>query len=97
MDVTVTAIINIEPERIGFTVAPNPNNGSFQLNFRVDGREDLGVSVLNAAGQEVYRQSKSRFSGTFRETIRLNKSQPGVYMIKVSHGLNQYLKRMVIL
>jgi hypothetical protein len=97
MDVTVTAIINIEPERIGFTVAPNPNNGSFLLNFKVEGREDLGVAVLNAAGQEIYRQTKPKFSGTFRETIRLNKSQPGVYMIKVSHGLNQYMKRMVVL
>ena len=96
-DVTVTTIINLAPESIGFTLAPNPNNGSFQLNFSVSGREDLAISVLNASGQEVYRQSKSRFSGTYKENIRLNKPKPGVYMIKVTHGLNQYMKRMVVL
>jgi hypothetical protein len=96
-DVTVTTIINLAPESIGFTLAPNPNNGSFLLNFNVSGREDLAISVLNASGQEVYRQSKSRFSGTYKENIRLNKPKPGVYMIKVTHGLNQYMKRMVVL
>jgi hypothetical protein len=78
-------------------VAPNPNNGSFLLSFSVSGREDLAISLLNTSGQEVYRQSKPRFSGTFKENIRLNKVQPGVYMIKVTHGLNQYMKRMVVL
>ncbi|MEN9950506.1 MAG: hypothetical protein RLY85_1258 [Bacteroidota bacterium] len=96
-DVTVTAIINVAPERIGFSVAPNPNNGSFLLTFSVSGREDLAISLLNTSGQEVYRQSKARFSGTFKENIRLNKVQPGVYMIKITHGLNQYMKRMVVL
>ncbi|MEY4628291.1 MAG: hypothetical protein RLZZ595_617 [Bacteroidota bacterium] len=96
-DVTVTSVINVAPERIGFTVAPNPNNGNFNLTFSVTGKEDLGISVLNAEGREVYRQTQANFSGNYKGSLRLNNPKAGVYLIKITHGLNQYMKRMVIL
>jgi len=97
LDVTVTSVINVAPERIGFTVAPNPSNGNFNLNFSVTGKEDLGIAVLNSEGREVYRQTQANFSGNYKGSIRLQNAKPGVYLIKITHGLNQYLKRIVIL
>jgi hypothetical protein len=96
-DVTVTSVINVAPEKIGFTVAPNPNNGNFNLSFNVTGRENLGIAVINAEGREVYRQTQANFSGNFKGSIRLNNPKAGIYLIKITHGLNQYMKRMVIL
>ena len=96
-DVIVTSVINVAPEKISFTVAPNPNNGNFNLSFNVTGREDLGIAVINAEGREVYRQTQANFSGNFKGSIRLNNPKAGVYLIKITHGLNQYMKRMVIL
>jgi hypothetical protein len=96
-DVTVTSVINVAPEKIGFTVAPNPNNGNFNLSFNVTGRENLGIAVINAEGREVYRQTQDNFSGNFKGSIRLNNPKAGIYLIKITHGLNQYMKRIVIL
>ena len=90
-------IINIAPEKIGFTVAPNPNNGNFNLSFNVTGREDLGIAVINSEGREVYRQTQANFTGNFKGSIRLNSPKAGIYLIKITHGLNQYIKRVVIL
>ena len=96
-DVTVTSVINVAPERIGFTVAPNPSNGNFNLTFNVTGKEDLGIAVLNSEGREVYRQTQANFTGNYKGGIRLQNAKPGVYLIKITHGLNQYMKRVVIL
>jgi hypothetical protein len=96
-DVTVTSVINVAPERIGFTVAPNPSNGNFNLTFSVTGKEDLGIAVLNSEGREVYRQTQANFTGNYKGSIRLQNAKPGVYLIKITHGLNQYMKRVVIL
>jgi Subtilase family/Secretion system C-terminal sorting domain/GEVED domain len=96
-DVTVTSVINVAPEKIGFSVAPNPSNGNFNLSFSVTGKEDLGIAVLNSEGREVYRQSQANFSGNYKGSIRLQNAKPGVYLIKITHGLNQYIKRVIIL
>ena len=96
-DVTVTSVINVAPEKIGFSVAPNPSNGNFNLSFSVTGKEDLGIAVLNSEGREVLRQTQANFSGNYKGSIRLQNAKPGVYLIKITHGLNQYIKRVVIL
>ena len=96
-DITVTSVINIAPERIGFAVAPNPSNGNFNLTFNVTGKEDLGIAVLNSEGREVYRQTQANFTGNYKGSIRLQNAKPGIYLIKITHGLNQYMKRIVIL
>jgi hypothetical protein len=96
-DVTVTSVINVAPERIGFSVAPNPSNGNFNLTFSVTGKEDLGIAVLNSEGREVYRQKQPNFTGNYKGSIRMQNAKPGVYLIKITHGLNQYMKRIVIL
>jgi hypothetical protein len=96
-DVTVTSIINVAPDKIGFTVAPNPSNGNFNLSFSVTGREDLAIAVLSSEGREVFRQTQANFSGNYKRSISLQNAKPGVYLIKITHGFNQYIKRVIIL
>lgn len=96
INVVVTAVNNVDPSKIGMLIAPNPNRGQFRIQFNVKNRETLDISVLNITGQQVYRKSYDKFSGEFNETINLQNVSPGIYMLKVTHGDNHYLKRMVI-
>ena len=96
-DVTVTSIINVAPDKIRFTIAPNPSNGNFNLSFGVTGREALAIAVLSSEGREVFRQSQANFSGNYKRSISLQNAKPGVYLIKITHGFNQYIKRVIIL
>jgi hypothetical protein len=66
------------------------------VQFRVKGREQLDIAVLNISGQQVYRQSYDTFSGDFNQNIQLPKVAPGIYMLKVTHGKDHYLKRILI-
>jgi hypothetical protein len=96
LNVVVTSVNNVDPARIGLLLAPNPNKGVFNVQFRVKGREQLDITVLNISGQQVYRQSYDKFSGDFNQNIQLPKVAPGIYMLKVTHGNDHYLKRILV-
>jgi hypothetical protein len=96
LNVVLTAINNVDPAKIGLVLAPNPNQGTFNLRFRVTGREDLNISILNVSGQQVYRRTYDRFSGEFNQAISLKDVQPGVYMLRINHGNDYYVRRILI-
>jgi hypothetical protein len=96
LNVVLTAINNVDPAKIGLVLAPNPNQGAFNLRFRVSGRENLNISILNVAGQQVYRRTYDRFSGEFNEAISLRDVPPGVYMLRINHGNDYYVRRILI-
>jgi hypothetical protein len=96
INVVITAVVNVDPVKIGLNVSPNPSTGNFNVRFRVNGREDLYVEVLSTTGQQVYSRSLSRFSGEFNEQLRLPNPASGIYLLKITHGREQYLKRLLI-
>ena len=96
LNVVVTSVNNIDPAMIGLLLAPNPNKGAFNVRFRVKGREDLNIAVLNVTGQQVYQKSFNKFSGEFNDRITLNDVSPGIYMLKITHGQDHYIKRLLI-
>lgn len=96
INLILTALNNIDPSKIGLLLAPNPNKGQFRLAFNVKKKEALDIQVLSMAGQHVYHKTYDSFVGDFSETIRLPNVSAGIYMLKVTHGNDHYIKRMVI-
>jgi hypothetical protein len=95
-NVIVTAINNVDPARIGLLLAPNPNAGRFNVRFRVSGRENLDIAVLTMTGQQVYKKTYDRFSGEFNDQIELKDTPSGVYMLKITHGNDHYIRRILV-
>ena len=95
-NVIVTAVNNVDPAKIGLLLAPNPNRGRFNVIFRVNGRENLDIAVLNMTGQQVYKKTYDRFSGEFNDQIELKDAPSGVYMLKITHGNDHYIRRIVV-
>jgi hypothetical protein len=95
-NVIVTAVNNVDPAKIGLLLAPNPNRGRFNVIFRVNGREKLDIAVLNMTGQQVYKKTYDRFSGEFNDQIELKDAPSGVYMLKITHGNDHYIRRIVV-
>lgn len=99
--VTVTVIPNVGVEDALFggsdlKLFPNPNNGTFQLSFNQLVRKDMEITVSNMIGQKVFQRSLNRFEGEYNETISLGSSAKGVYFVKVSDGVNQMVKKVVV-
>ncbi|MCB0698477.1 MAG: T9SS type A sorting domain-containing protein [Chitinophagales bacterium] len=84
-DITVrilTSVGDVEDEH-KLSLYPNPNNGTFVLSGKVDGREELYIDIINALGQKVYSTTVIPDKGTFRKEINLNNIANGTYLLRV--------------
>ena len=79
----------------GFSIYPNPNNGSFNVKLNSASNNDIKISVFDIRGREVFNNIY-KASTVFNETIRLDKVQSGIYMLQVSDGLNKQTKKVII-
>lgn len=80
---------------VDFRVYPNPNNGSFTINFTADDTNLVDVQVLDLRGREVYSKTYSNQS-LFNETIGLDGIQSSIYLLKVKNGNQSVTKKIVI-
>jgi subtilase family protein/GEVED domain-containing protein/type IX secretion system substrate protein len=81
---------------IGLTVTSNPNPGVFQLQFYFPTTDNLNVSMYNALGQRVYSAAYPDFTGTFYRQMDMENLASGVYVLKIIHGNNSYIQKIII-
>lgn len=81
-------------------VYPNPTDGG-GFNIRLEGFQQvdqLKIQVFDMLGREVYQQTSATFNRSFYdEAINdLIQLKSGIYIVKVSDGLSEYNKRVMI-
>ena len=81
---------------IGLKATPNPNNGSFRLQFYIAQSANVGVSVVNMLGQKIYDASYPSFGGFFSNTVDLGAVSGGMYVLKVQVGDKKYLEKIMV-
>ena len=77
------------------SVFPNPNTGSFNLNFSNVGNLSYEVSVKNLIGQTIVTETLD-VNGSLDKTYDLNNEGKGVYFITISNGINEDTQRVVV-
>ena len=78
-----------------FTLYPNPNNGTFTINFDANNLNPVEVKVFDLRGREVYSNNYTNQS-LFNETVDLGAIQSAVYLLKVKNGSKSITKKIVI-
>ena len=81
---------------IGLKTTPNPNNGTFKLQFYVATSANTGVSVVNALGQKIYEADYPAFGGFFNKTISLGAVSAGMYVLKIQIGGEKYIRKIMV-
>jgi subtilisin-like proprotein convertase family protein len=79
----------------GFSLYPNPNNGTFNVQFTSTSSNDIKVSVHDLRGREIYNNSY-RNNGLFNESLQLNNVQSGVYLVTVQDGSRKEVKKIIV-
>ena len=93
---TVTPALAVSEETLSnFVLYPNPNNGTFTINFDADNTNPVEVKVFDLRGREVYSKSYANQS-LFNETVDLNTIQSAIYLINVKNGNKSITKKIVI-
>jgi sugar lactone lactonase YvrE len=90
----VNAITAIErsSELSSFQIYPNPVHEIVRVKLESENTEPLMFVIVNLLGEQILTEN-----GMTNEGLPLNVSHlnPGVYLIKVLHGSNQYIEKFV--
>lgn len=81
-------------ELSGVNLYPNPNNGSFSVQF-VPSAQNIGITVHDMRGRVIY-DKKYQNNGLFNEAIQLDNVQSGIYLVSVQDGTRKLTKKIVI-
>jgi len=77
-----------------FAIAPNPNNGSFTIQFK-DLTNTSSIEVFDITGRVVYENNFNVASENY-QTVNLQNPTSGVYFINVKSGSSIVTKKIII-
>ncbi|MEO8533109.1 MAG: reprolysin-like metallopeptidase [Flavobacterium sp.] len=80
---------------IDFALYPNPNKGSFTIQFSPESNSPVQVLVSDILGRTVYSNSFEP-SVDFNENIQLSNVSSGIYLVSVIDGSRKIVKKIVI-
>lgn len=78
-----------------FRLYPNPNSGSFTVEFTSDSANDVEVIVHDMRGRQILNKSYEN-SGLFSGSVNLDNVETGVYLVTVQDGNRKEVKRIVV-
>jgi subtilisin-like proprotein convertase family protein len=90
-----TALAISDTTLTNFVMYPNPNNGTFTINFEAENTNPVEVSVYDLRGREIYTRSYTNQS-LFNESIDLGAIQSAIYLLKVKNGTRSVTKKIVV-
>lgn len=75
-------------------IQPNPNNGSFKINYQSDLTLDANLILLDIAGREVYRDLLKQGESSY--SIHDLHLTPGVYFVTISSQIEKQTIKIII-
>ena len=78
-----------------FVIYPNPNNGSFNVQFNTQSESDITINVHDIRGREIFTRTYQN-NGLFNENLQLNNVQTGMYLVTVQDGNRKEVKKIVV-
>ena len=77
------------------SVYPNPNDGTFNVQFNSSTNDKIAIGVYDMRGREIFNKSYNN-NGLFNETLQLNDVQSGVYLVNILDGDRKITKKIVV-
>ncbi|GAA3594760.1 hypothetical protein GCM10022396_09900 [Flavivirga amylovorans] len=97
-DYSIRIIPTLAIEESGFEnliVYPNHNNGKFNIKLNGTLSREISIEVFNVRGEFIYKNVLES-TGDVNERIDLNNVQSGMYFLKVSDGLRERIKKVIV-
>ena len=98
-DTVSVAQVGIENDLLGQNVKmfPNPNTGTFEINFDQLDLENVNVRVFSIDGKRVYEKELGNINGFYRHQVILPSSlAKGIYMLDIQTEKSALRKRFIL-
>ena len=76
--------------------SPNPNDGQFELNFKLDDEKPVQIKIMDIQGKEVYNETVNDFNGKYSNKIDISGNGEGIYILQVVQGDKASTSKIVI-
>ena len=90
----LNTLSNTDIVKNNFTISPNPNNGTFSIQFK-DLSNDFSVEVFDISGRIVFEDYYTQ-SSNLEQTISIDKPSSGVYFVNVKSGSSITTEKIII-
>jgi len=85
-------------EDLSLNIYPNPASGFFNLEFFLDRKSDIKISLLNLSGQVIeVLDEKNHIAGPYTSSFDANNLTPGVYFCKLETENSAIVKKIILL
>lgn len=82
--VLYNGINDLKEVEASLSIFPNPNHGSFNVNFTMKNSQTVTAQVFDVTGRVVYQSTINGVAGANHSTISLDKAAKGMYMVKLT-------------
>ncbi len=91
-----TGVVAGEFAGAGLTVVPNPTDKATVVTMELgNNAQDLRLELVNAAGQVIWKDERTKAVGSLRIPLDLGNYDKGVYMLRV-HSADRTITRRVV-
>jgi len=81
-------------EKLKFS--PNPNDGNFELNFKLDKKQPIQINIVDIHGKAVYNETVNDFNGKYSNKIDISSNGEGIYILQVVQGNKASTSKIMI-
>jgi len=93
---TITQALGTDDfEMTNFALYPNPNKGSFNIQFNSSSTNDVEINVFDIRGRNIFQKVYSN-TGSFFQNVTLNSIQTGIYLVSVRDGNQKVVKKILV-
>jgi hypothetical protein len=78
------------------SIYPNPNKGSFTVEFNSNSNNVINIMVHDLTGRKVFENKYTPSVALFSQNIQLANAQSGIYLLTVKDGERTEVKRVVV-
>jgi hypothetical protein len=78
-----------------FRVNPNPATSSVALSLESKSNAPVTATIFSIGGTVIHRQVYNKASQKWEAIVDLSEALPGMYFIRISHGENTTIKKLI--
>lgn len=76
--------------------SPNPNNGRFDLSFKLNEKTPVQIKIFDMQGKEIYNENVTNFTGKYTNNIDISEYGKGVYIMQIIQGSKANAHKVII-
>ena len=76
--------------------SPNPNDGKFDLSFKLNKKEPVLIKIFDVQGKEVYSEIVVDFEGKYSNNIDISDNGEGIYILQIVQDDKASTSKIVI-